>query len=81
MRVPRAADSDFVLVNLFREPAGASSGGGHHDTTDTEGDMRKPQALARDHAATISDLPQRTHSPRAASRRNSLPECSSNWDQ
>jgi site-specific recombinase XerC len=23
MRVPRAADSDFVLVNLFREPAGA----------------------------------------------------------
>ena len=23
MRVPRAADSDFVLVNLFREPVGA----------------------------------------------------------
>ena len=30
----------------------------------------EPQALARDHAIAISDLPQRTHSTRAASRRN-----------
>ncbi len=29
----------------------------------------EPQALARDHAIAISDLPQRTHSTRAASRR------------
>jgi hypothetical protein len=35
----------------------------------------EPQALARDHTAAISDLPQRTHSPRAASRRNARGKC------
>ena len=30
----------------------------------------RPQAPARDHAIAISDLPHRTHSPRAVSRRN-----------
>jgi len=37
----------------------------------------EPQALARDHAVAISGLPQRTHSPRAASCRNSPCKCSS----
>jgi site-specific DNA recombinase len=42
-----------------REPAG--SGGGHHDTTDTEGDMRQsyPLCWGRDHAALGSSLPGR----------------------
>jgi site-specific DNA recombinase len=44
-----------------REP---SSGGGHHDTTDTEGDMRKSYALCwgRDHAVA------RQHRPLCAGR-------------
>ena len=39
-----------------REPAG--SGGGHHDTTDTEGDMRQsyPLCWGRDHATLWSSL-------------------------
>jgi site-specific DNA recombinase len=41
-----------------REPA---SGGGHHDTTDTEGDMRQsyPLCWGRDHPALGSSLPGR----------------------
>ena len=40
-----------------REPA--ASGGGHHDTTDTEGDMRQSYALCwgRDHAALWRPFP------------------------
>jgi len=34
----------------------------------------------RDHAIAISDLPLRTHSPRAASRRNSPDRCPLRWD-
>ena len=41
-----------------REPSGSGSGGGHHDTTDTEGDMRESSLLrwGRDHTALWGTL-------------------------